>query len=60
MSCHIITIRMLERTDGATSGHLVPAGAQRLEEAEAVDGDQGGGIQDTELLVLLRTPLAQG
>lgn len=35
-----------------TSGHLVPAGAQRLEEAEAIDGDQSGRIQDAQLLVL--------
>lgn len=40
MSCDIIIInRMLERKGNTTSGHLVPAGAQRLEEAEAIDGD---------------------
>lgn len=35
-----------------TSGHLVPAGPQRLEEAEAIDGDQGSGVEDGQLLVL--------
>lgn len=60
MSCYIVAIRMLKSTGGATSSHLVPAGTQRLEEAEAIDGDQGGGIQDAQLLVLLRTPIAKG
>lgn len=38
-----------------TSGNLVPAGPQGLEEAEAVDGDQRAGVEDTQLLMLART-----
>lgn len=34
-------------TNKGTSRDLVPAGAQRLEEAEAVDGDQSSRVQDT-------------
>lgn len=34
-------------TSNGTSCDLVPAGTQRLKEAEAVDGDQSSGVQDT-------------
>lgn len=35
-----------------TSCNLVPAGTQRLKEAEAIDGDQSGGVENTQLFVL--------
>lgn len=60
VSCDIVNIMMQKGRDGATSSHLVPAGAQRLEEAEAVNGDQGSRIQDAQFFMLLRTTITQG
>ena len=40
------------QTHKRTSGHLVPAGPQWLEEAESIDGDQGSGVEDTQLFML--------